>query len=78
MNAVQESQPTIGEIARRLGELLGVKQVASLLSISVRSTWRLVSSGKLPSPIRIGDGRLTRWRLSDLQAFVATGGDANE
>jgi excisionase family DNA binding protein len=71
---VIESTPTALESAR----LLGVKQVASLLSISVRSTWRLVSSGKLPSPIRIGDGRLTRWRLSDLQAFVATGGDANE
>jgi len=38
---------------------LSVQQVAFLLDISVRSVWRLTSSGELPRPIAIGRSR--RW-----------------
>jgi predicted DNA-binding transcriptional regulator AlpA len=57
--------------------LLSVAQVASLLSISPRSVWRKVSSHDLPNPIRLGTGRLVRWRLSDLAALVK-GGESHE
>lgn len=51
-------------------QLLSARQVGALLSVSTRTVWRMLSSGQLPQPIRIGT-RLTRWRLVDIQAFLA-------
>ncbi len=51
-------------------QLLSARQVGGLLSVSTRTVWRMLSSGQLPQPIRIGT-RLTRWRLTDIQAFLA-------
>jgi predicted DNA-binding transcriptional regulator AlpA len=43
--------------------LVSTKQLASMLSVSERHLYRLMSAGKLPPPIRIG--RCLRWRLED-------------
>jgi excisionase family DNA binding protein len=49
-------------------ELLSVDQVARMLGISGRSVWRMLSSGELPSPIKIGG--LTRWSREQIQAMI--------
>lgn len=49
-------------------KLLKADQVAELLALHVRSVWRLSSSGEIPKPVRIG--KSTRWRLTDLRAFL--------
>lgn len=45
--------------------LLSVQQVASLMQISTRSVWRLLSSGELIEPVRLRGN--TRWRRAELK-----------
>jgi excisionase family DNA binding protein len=49
-------------------KLLTAKDVAELLRISVRTVWRLVSTGAIPGPIKIGAA--TRWRADDIGAMI--------
>ena len=48
---------------------LSVQQVAFLLDISVRSVWRLTSSGELPCPVAIGRSR--RWLRQAIDEYLA-------
>ncbi len=50
-------------------QLLEASDVANLMGISVRTVWRLISSGHVPQPIRIGGS--PRWHRSTLENFVA-------
>ena len=47
--------------------LLDVSDVAHRLNICIRSVWRLVASGQLPRPVRIG--RCARWFEQDVASF---------
>lgn len=49
-------------------DLLRVQDIARMLSISVRSVWKLRGAGELPTPIRLG--RSTRWRSSDIHRWI--------
>lgn len=49
-------------------ELLHVDEVVAKCGISKSSVWRLVREGKFPQRHKIG--RMTRWRLSDLEAWL--------
>jgi len=51
--------------------LLSAPDVARLLAVSVATTWRLESAGKLPAPLRIGGS--TRWRHAEIVAWVEAG-----
>ncbi len=50
--------------------MLDVRACAALLGISVRSWQRLVERGEAPKPVKIG--KSSRWRRSDVEAFVAS------
>ena len=50
--------------------MIDVREVATILKISTRSVWRLVSRGELPQPIRLG--RNVRWRCSDIDRWIET------
>lgn len=50
--------------------MIDVREVATILGISTRSVWRLVSRSELPQPIRFG--RNVRWRASDIDAWIDT------
>lgn len=51
--------------------LLKAEEVACMLAISTRTLWRLVSVHKFPAPIRVGSS--TRWRATDVEAWVHAG-----
>ena len=51
--------------------LITAGELAEMLSISVRTLWRLVSAGELVGPIKIGGN--TRWRLDEVRAWIAEG-----
>ena len=51
--------------------LLDAREASMLCGVSLRSWHRLVSSGDVPQPVRIGHGRLVRWRRADLEDWVA-------
>jgi len=52
-------------------KLLDVNEVAELLGISARGTWRFRDAGRMPAPVTLG--RLIRWRESDLAQWIADG-----
>ena len=49
-------------------QLLSAKELAKMLSTSVRSTWRYRASGHLPKPVKISGA--IRWKLSDINLFL--------
>lgn len=52
--------------------LLSASAIAKLLDVNRRTIWRLVAAGTLPEPsIRINE-RIVRWRLPDIEAWMAT------
>jgi len=65
------------DVDRRLAgvTLLDVRTVARLLDISQREVWRKSGMARtghsdFPQPLRFGP-KTVRWRLSDLEAYVA-------
>lgn len=54
------------------GQLLRATDVARLLSVSVRTVWRLRDSGELPRPVRI-PRNLICWRKADVEKYVRDG-----
>jgi excisionase family DNA binding protein len=52
-------------------QLLTARQVAERLKIGTRTVWRWAASGRLPKPIRLVHGRITRWRAEEIDSFVA-------
>lgn len=49
--------------------LIPDKEVARLLGASRSWPWKLARDGKFPKPIKLSE-RCTRWRLSDVQAWM--------
>lgn len=50
-------------------DLLTTRQVAFRLSVSVRTIWRLVKTGKLPQPVRY-NRKLVRWHAADIDRYL--------
>ena len=51
--------------------LITADQVAAMLQVSVRSVWRLRSSGKLPKPVEVGGS--VRWNNEQMRKWVSEG-----
>lgn len=51
--------------------LLTPEELAEKLKISPRTLWRLLAAEKVPKPIRFGGS--TRWRLAEVQEWIAQG-----
>ena len=51
--------------------LVTATDVARLLNISKRTLWRLLSAGKLPRPVRLGN--VVRWRRNELEQWISQG-----
>jgi predicted DNA-binding transcriptional regulator AlpA len=52
--------------------LVDAKTLAKLLSISPATVWRMLSAGKLPSPLRPSAG-IVRWKTEEIRAWVNEG-----
>jgi predicted DNA-binding transcriptional regulator AlpA len=52
--------------------LLSAEDLASMLSISRATLWRMVSAGKLPLPLRPSPG-IVRWRREEITRWVDAG-----
>lgn len=49
--------------------LLHIKQVAADLGICIRGVWRLVASGELRQPVKVGSGS-ARFPASEVAAYI--------
>jgi predicted DNA-binding transcriptional regulator AlpA len=58
----------ISNVSPTSAALWSVKSVAVSLGISIRQTWKLAATGRIPQPIRLG--RSVRWKASDIQRFL--------
>ena len=54
-----------------MNELLTVRELAARMKISQRQVWKLLSSGRIPAPVRIS--RSVRWREADIVHWVELG-----
>ena len=61
--------PRINE--RSPADLIDVHEVARRLSISSRTVYRLCDARKLPGRVKLG--ALVRWRLTDIEEWIAQG-----
>lgn len=50
---------------------ISARELAQLLGISLRQTWRLNSAGNLPTPIRLGGS--VRWNRAEIQKWFEAG-----
>jgi predicted DNA-binding transcriptional regulator AlpA len=48
--------------------LIGVREVATMLGVSIASVWRLRAAGRLPKAVRLGGA--VRWRLREIERFI--------
>ena len=51
--------------------LLDVREVAAMLSCSVRHVYRLADAGRLPAPVKLG--ALVRWPRREIEQWIAAG-----
>lgn len=58
----------------RLTQILGDPKseppVAAIIPVSKTTWWEGVKSGRFPKPVKLGRGRATFWRVSDIQAVI--------
>ena len=66
MSTIENRRDSFG-----LPALMTVEDLAKLLSVSVRTVWRLRRNASLPRPVKIGGG--VRWRISDVRAWIEQG-----
>jgi len=57
-------------------QLISVKEVAAMLSLSKRQIFRLNSCGKIPAPLRIGGA--VRWSAEQISSWLASGAPDRE
>lgn len=69
---IQQAKPLdVEESAANDPLLISADQFASMIQLSTRTLWRLLSAGKLPEPVRIGGS--VRWRIDDVKLWIASG-----
>jgi excisionase family DNA binding protein len=51
--------------------LIAADELASMLDVSTRTVWRLLSTGRLVQPVRIGGS--VRWRLDEVRDWIKNG-----
>jgi prophage regulatory protein len=56
-----------------IARFLRQKQVLELIPFSKSTLWLRVSQGTFPKPVKLSE-RVTVWRESDIQAFIAAAG----
>ena len=52
-------------------EMLTDSEIAAKLKVSRRQVWKLLATGRLPQPVRIG--RSVRWKESDFNLWINGG-----
>lgn len=66
MTRTTDSRSTTDDV-----RLIAADQLATMLDVSTRTVWRLLSTGRIVQPIRIGGS--VRWRLDEVREWIAKG-----
>ena len=60
-----------------MSKILKVKEVAEELNVSVQQIYKLVSKGRFPKPIKLGE-RGSGWLTSEIDAWLQSKVDARD
>jgi excisionase family DNA binding protein len=60
------------EIDGTANMLIGVDELVAMLKVSKRTVYRLVATGRLPAPLRVGS-RTVRWSRAAVTAWINAG-----
>ena len=60
-----------------MSKILKVKEVAEELNVSVQQIYKLVSKGRFPKPIKLGE-RGSGWLTSEIDAWLQSRVDARD
>ena len=71
--AITPEQAEINRAAGKRGRRPREAQ-PGLLPVCSATLWRMVTSGRFPSPVRLPGGRVTAWRVEDVRAWIAAQG----
>ena len=52
-------------------QMIQAEAFAQMLQLSTRTLWRLLSTGELIEPVRLG--RSVRWRLAEVERWIEEG-----
>jgi predicted DNA-binding transcriptional regulator AlpA len=58
--------------------LMDAAQAAALCNVSRATWWAWHSAGVCPLPLRIGGGRIVRWRADELSEWITAGCPARD
>lgn len=63
----------VGEFDRPMADqvMITARQLAVILQVSKRQVWRMLSARRVPQPIRVGS--VVRWRMADIEQWIADG-----
>jgi prophage regulatory protein len=71
------NDPTLNVAASRKDDepvtkvLVSAEELATMLRVSERTVWRLLSAHKIPRPLHIGGS--VRWRLAEVSKWIESG-----
>ena len=60
-----------------MSRILKVKQVAAEINVSVPQVYKLVSIGRFPKPIKLGE-RCSGWLTTEIDAWIQSRVDARD
>lgn len=67
----QAAESGIREQAQN-GGLIDMPAVSKLLGLAERTVWRMLSTGAIPAPLRLGT-KIIRWRADEIRGWIETG-----
>lgn len=56
--------------SKKLLQLIKLPEVSNVAGISKSEIFRRMKTGDFPQPIRLGNGRCTRWEMGEVQAWI--------
>ncbi len=54
----------------RLRQIIGNAKIQPIVPVSAATWWRGVKSGRFPKPVKLGEGRSTFWKASEVYALL--------
>lgn len=58
--------------------LLRVKHVLAVYPVSQSHWFEKVKEGIYPAPVKLGQGKIVAWRVSDIRSLLAKAGQSDE
>lgn len=66
-------KPSVAHLAQVGKLMLDTKDMATFFGLTPAKVHQLISSGRIPLPMRLGLGRVVRWSVLELLDWVAAG-----